>query len=148
MRHWTETVQAGPVTDPDLIARLRLEVGRFRVAERRRIFDPTLSVGSPAGDRVSLTVPTRMLEHADREGRSELVAALLEIAPEGTDTAWTSRAGDPAPVDDDLTWMAGADAAFRASGLALASFYVITRDGWVDPRSGERRVWKRLRLDP
>jgi hypothetical protein len=31
-------------------------------------------------------------------------------------------------------------------GRPLDGFYVITRTGWRDVRTGERRVWKRLRL--
>jgi hypothetical protein len=35
---------------------------------------------------------------------------------------------------------------FAAHGVRLTGFYAITRTGWLDVRTGEARVWRRLRL--
>jgi hypothetical protein len=54
--------------------------------------------------------------------------------------------GVPAPHDQDLAWHAAALRAFAAQGLPLAVFRVVTKGGWRDVRTGERREWRRLRL--
>ena len=46
--------------------------------------------------------------------------------------------------DVDLRWLAAARAAFREIGAPL-TYVVVTRNAWVDPRSGLSRRWKRLR---
>jgi len=135
------------VTTPDdLRSRLRVEAGRFRESERRRRFDVALHVGTPSGPRTSTVVPAGQQAYVDRQTRIELYAALLEVAPDGTDSAWLTRPGTAALEDEDTAWMVAATAAFGASGGSLEGFFTITRDGWVDVRTGERRVWKRLRL--
>jgi len=134
-------------TPDDLRSRLRVEAGRFRESERRRRFDVALHVGTPAGPRTSTVVPARQQTHVDRQTRIELYGALLEVAPDGTDSAWLTRPRTAALEDGDLAWMVGATAAFGAAGRPLEGFFAITRDGWVDVRTGERRVWKRLRLN-
>jgi hypothetical protein len=48
--------------------------------------------------------------------------------------------------DVDLTWCSAARHAFGAHERTLACFRVVTRTGWVDVISGERRTWARLRL--
>jgi hypothetical protein len=134
-------------TPDDLRARLRVESGRFREGERRRRFDVALHVGTPGGARASVVVPAKQLAYVDRETRIELYSAMLEVAPGGTDSAWLTRPGTAALEPDDTAWMVGAMAAFGAAGMSLDGFFAVTRDGWVDVRTGERRVWKRLRLD-
>lgn len=133
-------------TSSDLHALLRVEVGRFRESERRRRFETTVYVGSPAGERAAVTIPARQGSYVDREVRVELFSALLEVAPGDAAYAWTSRPGPPDLLPDDVAWMVGAEAAFGAAWRELEGCYTITRYGWVDVRTGERRVWKRLRL--
>jgi hypothetical protein len=130
-----------------MLADLRTEVGRFRAGQVRRRFPTTVQVGEPAGPRVS----TRL---ADAQGydaglRADIVSGLLDLQPAGVpaaSSAWLTRPGDPEPQDCDLAWLAASHTAFAMHGRRLSGFYVVTRTGWLDLRSGERRVWKRLRL--
>jgi hypothetical protein len=130
--------------DPDRLAALRREVGLFRDKERRRRrFDPVLHVGALGGERASVGLPASA--QLDRQLRLELVSALVEVSP-GRD-GWVSRPGLVEPTDDDVAWLVAAAAAFGEAGRELDGFYVLTREGWLDVRTGERRVWKRLRLN-
>lgn len=125
---------------------LRTEVGRFRQAERRRRFDPGIHVGAVAGERATVVVPARQREYLDRQVRVDLVSALLEEADHAA-FAWVSRPGVAVLEDDDTSWGVAAQVAFGAAGRQLEGFFVITREGWLDVRTGDRRVWKRLRLE-
>jgi len=130
----------------ELLARLRLEVGRFRASQRRRVFDTAIQVGSIAAERVAVTIPARQAGQVDRQVRVDLFSALLEEAAADATHAWTARPGPAELLPEDIAWMVGAEAAFGAAGRTLEGCYAITRYGWVDVRTGERRVWKRLRL--
>ena len=57
---------------------------------------------------------------------------------------WLARPGDLDWQDADADWLSAARAAFGEAGVALR-FVVVTRDGWVDPRSGGGVAWRRLR---
>jgi hypothetical protein len=43
-----------------------------------------------------------------------------------------------------MAWLAPTVAAAGERGVDVA-FVVVTRHGWVDPRSGLRQEWKRIR---
>ncbi|HET6698952.1 MAG TPA: hypothetical protein VFG88_07690 [Nocardioidaceae bacterium] len=130
-------------------ARLRLEVGRLRQRDRRRRFDPEVHLGAPGVDSVALRL------RGGQEGgdalamdaalRTDLAARLVGAAARA-DTAWLVRPGAPEPHDLDLAWLAALRMATGMHGLVLARFFAVTRYGWLDVVSGERRVWKRLRL--
>jgi hypothetical protein len=129
-----------------LHALLRTEVGRFRETERRRRrFDLTVHVGELGGERESVVLPTNQAAYVDRQVRIELMSAVLEVAP--GQHGWVTRPGPTELRDDDTMWLVAATGAFTAAHRALDGFYAITREGWVDVRTGERRVWKRLRLN-
>ena len=130
-------------SEPDLQALLRLEVGRFRQAERRRRFEVTVHVGMQGGNRESLVLSNQLVE-CDRQLRVELLLSILE----GTsgETAWLTRPGVTEIHDQDLEWLAAAISAFGVADRSLQGFYAITHEGWLDVRTGDRRVWKRLRL--
>ncbi|HET7735130.1 MAG TPA: hypothetical protein VFK52_04110 [Nocardioidaceae bacterium] len=130
----------------DLQALLRTEVGTFRAGERRRRFAPRLCVGQLAGERSDLELPVKQMEYVDRTLRPDYVLALLETAPEA-DAAWIARPGETVVTDDDVAWMVAAGSAFGSAGRELAGCYVVTRHGWADIRTGESRVWQRLRLN-
>ncbi len=135
------------MTTPDLRAQLRTAVGRFRETERRRRrFDPEVHVGVVGGASASVVVPRCWLAGLDRSLRVELVSALVETAPITPRALWLTRPGEVAVTSDDVGWLVGGEAAFGAAGLVLGGCYVVTRHGWVDVRSGDRREWKRLRL--
>ena len=141
--------QAGAVQPPqDPRPLLRLEVGRLRVRESRRVFDPSVHVGRLAGPRRSFVFRARDRPVMDRGLRVEVMCSLLDEHEEdlaGT-VAWLVRPGVPEVSDLDLEWQSAAGFAFATRELRPAGFYVVTRGGWLDVRTGESRVWKRLRL--
>lgn len=124
---------------------LRLEVGRFRERESRRVFDVMVQVGVLGGERDSFVVRAQDLPAVDASLRVDVVSSLLEQGP-GWGTAWLVRPGTPEPHDLDLQWLAAARGAFGIHGRDLQGFYVITRAGWRDVLTGDSRTWKRLRL--
>ena len=107
-----------------------------------------MHVGLPLGDRVTIEVPWPATAEYDAGLKFDLVAALVgSWSRAGKDAfGWLTRPGVPDPHDADLQWLAAATRAFGAQGVGLRGFLAITRTGWLDVRSGERRVWKRLRL--
>jgi hypothetical protein len=135
------------VADARLLADLRTEVGWFRSGQVRRRFPAALQVGRLAGPRQTATLAEPPAYDAGL--RADVVSRLLDRLPSGGPTepaAWLTRPGDLTPQDADLAWLAASHLAFAMHGRAPAGFYVVTRAGWLDLRSGERRVWKRLRL--
>ena len=133
-------------TDIDTIARLRQEVGRLRAYESRRIFDAGVHVGTLGGPRSGFVLRAQDLPVVDPGLRVEVVTALLAGAGAAGGTAWLVRPGRPDLHDLDLQWLAAATLAFGIHGRRLDGFYAITRVGWLDVRSGDQKVWKRLRL--
>ena len=133
-------------TSPEVARLLRQEVGLFRVRESRRVFDAAVNVGVPAGPRDSFVVRAQDLPALDAALRVDVLASLLEGSGPDWRAAWLTRSGDVEPLDADLDWLRAAATAFGMHGRPLDGFYVITRTGWRDARTGERRVWKRLRL--
>jgi hypothetical protein len=127
---------------------LRLEVGRLRSHESRRRFDSVVHVGRLGGSTRTCTVPLASLSVLDAGTRTEVVSLLLEEHAlfEEVASVWLTRAGDPLLQDDDLAWLSAACRAFAALGWTLDGFWVVTRTGWLDVRTGEGRTWKRLRL--
>ena len=123
---------------------LRRAVLQLRVTERRRTFAPVLHVGVPGGHAASYDVPAR--EAFDQSLRADVVAALLRrVRAEHADPlVWLTRPGELVLHDVDADWLAAAGQSCSETGLPL-TFVVVTRQGWWDPRSGVRRVWKRLR---
>ena len=129
---------------------LRRAVLDLVIGDARRVFAPVLHVGTPGGRRTSLE-----LAAPDRLGhglRADLVAAMLARAtregPRGADddepVVWLTRPGRHTVEDLDAAWLAAARSACAEAGVSL-TMVVITREGWWDPRSGVRQVWRRLR---
>ena len=131
---------------PDLRAALRQEVGWLRARERRRIFDPCVCVGTPGGERVGHEIDPRDAAEMDAGLRADVVGRLLEQSTPQDSTVLLLRSGGPHHHDLDLAWYAAARLAFGSAGRPLAGFFAITRTGWLDVVTGERREWKRLRL--
>ena len=127
-------------------ALLRQEVGRFRAAEQRRRFPTTLHVGRLDGSRTTLEVPTTT-GPLDRATAFDLLDCRLGAALPAEVEAWVTRPGVPELHDEDLLWLTVTAAAVAARGSSLTSFHAVTRTGWLDVRTGESRVWVRLRLD-
>lgn len=133
-----------------LHAALRREMLLLRRREGRRRFDTVVHVGELGSEERSCALPDDAREVLDPGTRTDIVTALLEelvAAREGTNRArgWLTRYGEPELQDEDLTWLAAAIRAFGVLQLDLEGFWTITRTGWIDVRTGERRVWKRPR---
>lgn len=135
----------GPASDGRRLL-LREEVGRFRQRESRRVFDAAVYVGVLGGPRAGFVLRARDAPAMDAALRVDVAAALVEDSPPDWCTAWLVRPGTPEPHDDDVRWLAAATTGFGMHGRPLDGFFVLTRSGWRDVRSGESRVWARLRL--
>ena len=107
-------------------------------------------MGEPGGWRETVELPWPEPRWHDAGLRLDLVAALLgRTDPTATAAhGWVTRPGAPALHDADLAWHAAAVHAWGVHGLLLSGFHALTRTGWVDVVTGERREWKRLRLGP
>jgi hypothetical protein len=125
---------------------LRLEVGRFRQRESRRVFDLTVQVGTLGGSRDSFVVRAQDLPALDAGLRVDVVSSLLDGGDPDWRTAWILRPGQPEPHDLDLQWYAAARSAFAIHARSLDGFFVLTRSGWRDVLTGDSRTWRRLRL--
>ncbi len=130
--------------EPHLARALRRAVLDHRATSSRS--ETALHLGDPAGPRVRYVV--RRDEALDAALRVDVVAALLvrlrdEATVDGC-LVWLARPGDLDWQDADADWLSAARTALAEAGVALR-FVVVTRDGWVDPRSGTGVVWKRLR---
>ena len=134
--------------DPELDLRplLRLEVGGFRSRESRRVFDAAVHVGVPAGERDSFVLRAQYQPAVDDGLRIEVLTSLVGQSPAGCTTAWVTRPGVPHPHELDLQWLSAACVAFGLHGRSLGGFFAVTRNGWLDVRTGEARTWKRLRI--
>lgn len=137
--------------DPGTCALLRREAGMLRRRHRHERFAPELYVGSLTGPRRWRTVPRH--DGLDPGTRTDVVLGLLEELEATTDgrrgcpvDAWLARPGEVATQDGDLAWLAATTRALGVLGEGPGSFWVVTRTGWLDVRSGRRRTWRRLRL--
>jgi hypothetical protein len=114
-------------------------------AEHRRGFPPLLHVGFPGGaEEVFAIAPGDPTDHAIR---ADVLAAMLQRvrrAAGAVPLVWLTRAGPLELQDVDAAWLSAARTATTEAGLTL-TMVVVTRHGWVDPRSLVRRQWKRLR---
>lgn len=114
-------------------------------AERRRGFAPLLHVGFPGGaEEVFAEAPGDPADHAIR---ADVVAAMLQRVRRSAGAVplvWLTRAGPLELQDVDAAWLSAARTATAEAGVSL-TMVVVTRHGWLDPRSLVRRQWKRLR---
>lgn len=125
---------------PPATARLlRQAVLALATSERRRHFPPVLHVGTPERGTVTVVDDRRW----DAGLRADIAAAVLRSAS-GTATAWVTRPGDLALQDVDAAWLGPLLRSAEERGVDLV-YVVVTRHGWVDPRTGIRREWSRIR---
>ena len=131
--------------DPTLATVLRRAVVEHVRTERRRTFPTLVHVGVPGGtEEVFAVVPEEPMDHALR---ADVLAALLQRARRGSAVpmVWLTRPGELELQDVDAQWLAAARSAASEARVVL-TLVVVTRSGWVDPRSGAHRVWKRMRV--
>ena len=113
-------------------------------SERRHRFPALLHVGVPgAAEEVVSAEPDDAVDHALR---ADILAALLQRARRGgtVPLMWITRPGPLDLQDVDAAWLSAARTATAEAGVEL-TLVVVTRRGWLDPRSAVRREWKRLR---
>lgn len=138
-----------PSTGAD--AAFRVEVATFRGPDRLRSFPLGVHAGVPDGPRRRLEVPWPVPRSYDAGLRLDLAEALVDaLLPRWpSDVAcwgWVTRPGRPELHDCDLGWLAALRHAVGVHDLELAGFRAVTRTGWLDVLTGERRTWKRLRI--
>jgi hypothetical protein len=130
--------------------RLLRRIVRDHVAsEPRRRHVPLLHVGrrSAHGIEAETIHAIRGEDRTDHALRADIVAAMVRRVRAQAPAAplvWLTRGGAPEVQDVDADWLAGATQAFGEAGLPLV-FVIVGRHGWLDPRSGVRRAWVRLR---
>lgn len=127
---------------------LRERVLELRTRCPRSSIHPVLNVGVPGHADLCRTSPAE--DNLDQGLRASLLAALLEVARSGDGLerapwVWVERGGVTDWHDLDADWLPPTLQAYAEGGLP-ATFVVVTRNGWVDPRSGVGRWWKRLRV--
>lgn len=112
------------------------------------MFDPSVHLGRLGGPHRSFVFRAQDRPVMDRGLRVQVMCSLLdEHEDDVTDAVvWLVRPGVPELSDLDLEWQSAAGFAFATRDTRPAGFYVVTRAGWLDVRTGESRVWKRLRL--
>ena len=125
---------------------LRQEVGLLRERESRRVFDVAINIGEFSGERDSFVMRAQDVPAMDVGLRIDVMSSLVGQSAQESVSAWVTRPGAPHLHDVDLEWLAAASVAFGIHGRELAGFYAITRGGWLDVRTGEQMVWKRLRI--
>jgi hypothetical protein len=140
-----------PITRATHVA-LRAAVLDFKEGERRRRPPSTVHVGLPGCSAASFV--SDPVAPPDAALAADVVGALLQRsrrelagrvgAAPPVPLAWLTRAGSLGLHDADVLWAAAARTAYAEAGL-VATFVVVTRDGWVDHVTGVRREWRRLR---
>ncbi|MBI2244577.1 MAG: hypothetical protein HYU55_11770 [Nocardioides sp.] len=132
-----------PVDRTTAVLLRRAVLDHVRV-EHRRCFPALLHAGRPgAAEEVFAIDPDAPLDQALR---ADVVAALLHRGRSrgAVPLLWLTRPGELGLEDVDADWASAAHAAGGEAGIDL-TLVVVTRRGWVDPRSGVRREWQRLR---
>jgi hypothetical protein len=109
-----------------------------RSSPRRRV-PPALHVGLPGGPTTTVLDDPAW----DHGLRTEIVGAALRARADPA-WVWVTRSGPLSFQDVDAAWIGPTVAAAAEREIDVA-FVVVTRHGWIDPRSGLRREWKRIR---
>ncbi len=117
--------------------------------EHRRTFCPVVHVGEPGEGAAALVVARPpggpQLDHALR---TDAIEAMTRSLPDRggvrVPLVWVTRSGTLEVRDDDLAWASATASAGSELGVDL-SMVVVTRRGWIDPRTGASRTWRRLR---
>jgi hypothetical protein len=118
---------------------LRAAVVQVAVGERRRRVPPALHVGTPGGPATTIS-DDRGWDHGLR---TEIVGAVLRARQDPT-WIWVTRSGPLSVQDVDASWLGPTLGAAAERGIDPA-YVVVTRHGWLDPRSGLCQTWRRIR---
>lgn len=126
-----------PLRTTQLLRRAVLDLAS---SEYRHHFPAVLHAGVPGGTVISVTDDPSW----DHGLRTDIVATLRTELADPAPLAWLTRSGPGSLQDADAAWLAPVVAAF-AERDEDATFVVVTRHGWTDPRSGVGRTWRRIR---
>jgi hypothetical protein len=126
-----------PTSTARLLRHAVLDLAR---GEHRHRFPALLHVGTPGGLEVALADDPSW----DHGLRSDVLAALLQGLRQTKPLVWVTRPGPVTVQDVDAAWLAATLAAAGERGED-ATFVVVTRHAWSDPRSRVGREWKRIR---
>jgi hypothetical protein len=118
---------------------LRRAVLDLAIRDRRRHVPAVLHVGVPGGPARSVADDPVW----DHGLRTEIAGAVLRAAGDPP-WVWVTRSGPRELQDVDAAWL-GAALAAAAERRVDVAYVVVTRHGWVDPRSGLCREWRRIR---
>jgi hypothetical protein len=118
---------------------LRTAVLELAVSEHRHHVPPNVHVGTPGG--VTLTVADDPAW--DHGLRTEMAGAMLRWADDPA-WVWVTRSGPLSLQDVDAAWLGPVTAAAAERSVDV-TFVVVTRHGWLDPRSGLTQHWVRIR---
>lgn len=129
-----------PTTPPPVDPRRRAAVLELARSERRRVHPALVHVGTPGAGAVVVPADTGW----DRAARTDLLSRLLWTARASDPVVWLTRTGRLEWQDRDAAWFAACRAAGAETGVEV-DYLVVTRHGWWEPRTGERREWKRIR---
>jgi hypothetical protein len=118
---------------------LRTAVLELASTDHRRRIPPVLHVGVPGGPTATVSDEPAW----DHGLRTEIVGAVLRARGDPP-WVWVTRSGPLSVQDVDAAWLAPTWAAAAERGVDPA-YVVVTRHGWLDPRSGLRQEWRRIR---
>jgi len=138
------------LTDPlDLRSRRALRALVFalhrRTATTRTQFPLRVCVGGPDGVVGEFVVSAT--DRLDLPARTDVLGALVDAATSPTPWVWIERRGLLEDHLADAAWLAATLQVAAESGRDLG-FFVVTRKGWRDPRSGASHAWVRPRQGP
>jgi hypothetical protein len=119
---------------------LRRAVLDLASSEHRHHFPAVLHAGVPGAAVISVTDDPSW----DHALRTDIVGTVRKELTDPAPLAWLTRSGPGSLQDVDAAWLAPVVAAF-AERDEDATFVVVTRHGWTDPRSGVGRTWRRIR---
>lgn len=128
-----------PPLDPADRQLLRLAVLTLARTEHRRHVPPVVHVGIPGGE-VTHVADDPTWDHGLR---TEILGAVLRVRRDPP-WVWLTRSGPLTAQDADVAWLGPTLSASTERGVDVA-YVVVTRHGWMDPRSGLRHEWKRIR---
>jgi hypothetical protein len=118
---------------------LRSAVLRLATTDHRRRVPPVLHLGVPGGATATVADDPTW----DHGLRTEIVGAVLRARGDPL-WVWVTRSGPLSVQDVDAAWLGPTVAAAAERGVDPA-YVVVTRHGWLDPRSGLLQEWKRIR---
>ena len=138
---------------PQLARWLRARVARLRQDSTRRVFPSQLDVVPevPAEPTTAALVSRARAAEADDHGlRVDLLIRLLgEMSAGGPPDPRVAlihvRPGPTELADSDFAWWSAARCTHRLTAVEVARTVAVTRWGWVDVPSGQRKTWARLR---